>query len=115
LHKSLPDGYILKENAPVAIYNATGTSGLATTEANLLKSYGYKVTTVQNAPTATDPATTTLVDLSKGADKYTRHYLEDRLGVTAGGKLPGGSDITPPQGVKFVIILGEDAITSSNK
>jgi hypothetical protein len=50
-----------------------------------------------------------LVDLSHGQDKYTRHYLEARLGVTAEGKVPGEFGITPPAGAKFVIILGEDA------
>ena len=109
LHSSLKDGLIVKENAPVAIYNATGTSGLATKEATLLKSYGYNVTTVQNSPNATEPSNTTLVDLSNSQDKYTAHYLEGRLGVTSVSKVPGDSGITPPQGVKFVIILGEDA------
>jgi polyisoprenyl-teichoic acid--peptidoglycan teichoic acid transferase len=109
LHKSLPDGLITKEHAQVAIYNATNTSGLATKEANLIKSYGYTVGTVQNAANQTNPQMTTLVDLSAGQDKYTLHYLESRLGVTAVGKLPKDSGITPPPGAKFVIILGEDA------
>jgi LCP family protein required for cell wall assembly len=114
LHKSLTDGLISKENASVAIYNATNTSGVATDESKLLKSYGYNITTIGNAPNATDPSTTVLVDLSKGLDKYTLHYLEGRLGVTATNKVPGNFGITPPPGVKFVIILGEDAITSSS-
>jgi hypothetical protein len=109
LHGSLPDGWILKEHAQVAVYNATNTSGLATKEATLLKSYGYTVGTVQNAPSQTDPSMTTLVDLSGGKDKYTLHYLESRLGVTATGKMPKDGGITPPAGAKFVIILGEDA------
>lgn len=109
LHNSLKDGLITKESAPVAIYNATSTSGVATKESDLLKSYGYKVTTVANSPNTTDPASTTLVDLSGGQDKYTRHYLEARLGVTAVSKVPGEYGITPPAGTRFVIILGEDA------
>ncbi|MGH7156496.1 MAG: LCP family protein [Candidatus Saccharimonadales bacterium] len=113
LHSTLKDGLIVKENATVAVYNATGTSGLATGESNLLKSYGYNVTTIANAPNATDPSNTTLVDLSKGKDKYTLHYLEGRLGATAVTSVPGGFGITPPQGTDFVIILGEDASTTS--
>jgi LCP family protein required for cell wall assembly len=109
LHTSLKDGLITKESAPVAVYNATSTSGLATKKSDLLKSYGYKVTTTANAPDQTDPANTTLVDLSRGKDKYTRHYLQARFGVTAVGKIPGEFGITPPPGAKFVIILGEDA------
>lgn len=109
LHSSLKDGLIIKESAPVAVYNATNTSGLATKESNLLKSYGYKITSVKNAPNATEPATTVLVDLIGGKDKYTRHYLEARLGVTATSKIPSEFGITPPDNAKFVIILGEDA------
>ena len=109
LHTSLKDGYITHENASVAVYNATSTSGLATKQAALLKSYGYNVTTVANAPNATDPSTTTLVDLSGGKYKYTSHYLETRFGVTSNSKVPGEFSITPPQGTQFVIILGEDA------
>jgi LCP family protein required for cell wall assembly len=109
LHNNLKDGLIAKESAPIAIYNATGTAGLATKEANLLKSYGYHVTTIENAPNANDPSQTILVDLNHGKDKYTRHYLESRLGAEATGKLPGDYGITPPQTARFVIILGEDA------
>jgi polyisoprenyl-teichoic acid--peptidoglycan teichoic acid transferase len=109
---NLRDGFLAKENAPVAVYNATSTSGLATTEAALLKSYGYNLGAVGDAGTA-NPPTTVLVDLSKGKDKYTRHYLEERFGVTARTSLPGGSGITPPANTAFVIILGEDVANSS--
>jgi LCP family protein required for cell wall assembly len=109
LHTSLKDGLILKESAPVAVYNATSTSGLATKKSDLLKSYGYKVQTVANATNATNPSATTIVDLSGGKDPYTLHYLESRFGVTATKKVPSEFGVTPPQGAKFVIILGEDA------
>jgi polyisoprenyl-teichoic acid--peptidoglycan teichoic acid transferase len=113
LHSSLKDGLITRENAPVAIYNGTGTAGLATSEAKLLKGFGYNVTAVQNAGSATDPSASILVDLSKGADKYTAHYLESRLGVTSVSRVPGEFGVTPPAGTKFVIILGEDARPTS--
>lgn len=113
VHKSLPDGLITREGAKVAIYNATNTAGLATTEADTLKSYGYDVTTVDNAGNASSPAASTLVDLSRGQDKYTRHYLEDRLGVSADDKVPAEFGVTPPVGTDFVIILGEDAANSA--
>ncbi len=107
----LVDGYIAKENATIAIYNATNTAGLATTKSDLLKSYGYNVTTVDSTKTATNPPKTTIVDLSKGK-KYTRNYLEKRFGVTAVTSLPSGVDVTPPVNTDFVIILGQDAATS---
>jgi LCP family protein required for cell wall assembly len=108
LHTILPDGLILKENAPIAIYNATSTGGLASGETTLLKSYGYNVIKADSSTNQTDPSTTTIVDLSKGQDKYTRHYLETRFGVTAISKVPSDLGITPPLNAKFVIILGED-------
>ncbi len=109
VRNTLRDSFLAKENAPIAIYNATSISGLATKESTLLKSYGYNINAVDSLPKATDPAKTTLVDLSSGADKYTRHYLEERLGVVSGSSLPPGLGITPPTGTKFVIILGKDA------
>lgn len=115
IRQSLPDGYLVQEKAPVAVYNATATAGVATTEATLLKQYGYSVDAVANAPNATDPSTTTIVDLSKGADKYTLNYLEKRFGVSATGKLPSEFGITPPAGAKFVIILGEDAASNTTQ
>jgi LCP family protein required for cell wall assembly len=115
LHGALKDPLIVKENAQVAIYNATDTGGMATSAAKLLKEYGYNVGAVANAANATNPSTTTLVDLSKGTDKYTAHYLESRLGVTSVSKMPTEFGVDPPPSAKFVIILGEDArFTSKN-
>lgn len=108
VRNSLRDGYLAKENAAVAIYNATTNSGLANTKATELKSYGYRVTAVGNVPTPTNPNKTMLVDLSKGSKKYTRHYLEKRFGVVSQTKLPPGFNLTPPVGTNFVIILGKD-------
>ncbi|MEK7561304.1 MAG: LCP family protein [Patescibacteria group bacterium] len=109
IRNALRDGLLIKENAPIAIYNATSVVGLATKKAKLLKSYGYNVTTVESLSEATDPAKSMLIDLSGGVDKYTRHYLEQRLAIIASNKLPTSTGITPPSGTKFVIILGKDA------
>jgi hypothetical protein len=114
LHGSLKDGLITRENAPIAIYNATSTSGLAGSEAKTLESYGYNVKTVDTAPNATGSSSDILVDLSKGTAKYTAHYLEGRLGVASVSKVPSEYGITPPQGTKFVIILGNESASSQN-
>jgi LCP family protein required for cell wall assembly len=108
----LRDSFIAKENSSVAVYNATSVNGLAASKADYLKSYGYSITTVANAPKASNPSTTIVVDLTKGTAKYTRHYLEGRFGVTARDSMPAGSGITPPAGTNFVIILGTDAANS---
>ncbi len=111
IRNTLKDSFIANENARVAIYNATGTSGLATTQATILKSYGYNVTTVDNAPT-TNPAATTIVDLTHGAKKYTKHYLEGRYKASSVSSLPSNLPAAAGQ-ADFVIILGQNAATTS--
>ena len=49
VRSSLPDGFIVKENAKTAVYNATSTTGAATTEAALLKTYSYNITTIADS------------------------------------------------------------------
>ncbi|MBI4033459.1 LytR C-terminal domain-containing protein, partial [Candidatus Saccharibacteria bacterium] len=104
---------LAKENANVAVYNATKTGGLATTAAGTLKTFGYNVTTTENTPVQTNPANTVVVDLSKGVNKYTRNYLEKRFATTATNSLPAGLGLTPPTGTAFVIIVGADANTGN--
>jgi LCP family protein required for cell wall assembly len=113
IRNALKDSFIAKENSQIAIYNSTTIAGLATASANKLKSYGYNVTVVDNTPTATNPAITTIVDFSKGKDKYTRHYLEQRFKVTSVTSLKSSYGLTPPPGTTFVIILGRDAANST--
>jgi hypothetical protein len=113
VRNALKDSFIAKENAKIAIYNATDVVGLATSKATYLKSYGYNITTVDNTPTTTNPATTVLVDLTNGVDKYTKHYLEERFGVSAVKSIPASAGVKPPVGTSFVIILGQDASSTS--
>lgn len=110
---ALKDSFIAKENAQIAIYNSTSINGLANASATKLKSYGYNVTTVDNTPSVSDRLTTTIVDLTKGKDKYTRHYLEQRFSANSVTSVPNGVGVTPPPGTSFVIILGRDAANSS--
>jgi LCP family protein required for cell wall assembly len=107
VRSQLKDGYITKENAKITILNGTSIAGLATAKADELKSYGYNVTKVDNAPTATY-GKTVVVDLTNGADKYTRHYLENRYGVKAVTQIPDSS--IQPAGADLIIILGTDQI-----
>ncbi len=104
IRNALKDGFIANENASIAIYNGTETPGLATRKAAELKSYGYNVITIADAPTKTYQKTV-LTDLRNGQKKYTKHYLEQRLGVTAVGSLPDTS--INPGAADFVIILGQ--------
>ena len=87
------------------ILNGSETIGLATKTSNELKSYGYNVTKVGDAPTSTYTKTI-LVDLTKGVKKYTKNYLEKRLNTTAVTSLPDPN--INPGTAEFVIIVGSD-------
>jgi LCP family protein required for cell wall assembly len=113
VRNSMRDGFLAKENSSLAVYNATAIEGLAAKKADELKSFGYSITTIDNAPHSTNPSKTTVVDLTKGRDKYTRHYLEKRFHVSAVSSIPTGEGIAPPTGTNFVIILGKDAGTAT--
>lgn len=103
VRNALKDSYLAQENAKIMILNGTTTAGLGTKKQDELKSYGYNVISVGNAPTQTY-SKTILVDLRSGQKKYTKHYLEQRLNLTAVNSLPDNT-ITPGD-ADFVIILG---------
>jgi LCP family protein required for cell wall assembly len=106
---TLRDSYIAKENAEITVLNGTNTVGLAEKVANELKSYGYNVKKVGDAPTKTY-TTTQIVDASsEGKPTYTLHYLERRLGGEQTTTLPNGISAGT---AKIVILVGNDA--SSN-
>jgi LCP family protein required for cell wall assembly len=111
VRSQLKDPYIAKENAKIMLLNGTTTPGLATTEATLLKSYGYNVVSVGNAA-ASGYNTTAVIDLTNNKDKYTRHYLEQRFNTSATTRLPADSTIQT-NGADFVIILGSDETNTS--
>lgn len=113
VRNAMRDSFLAKENASIAVYNATDIAGMASAKATLLKSYGYTITTVDNTKAVSNPESTVVVDLTNGKDKYTRHYLEERFGVTAVASVPGWSGINPPAGTNFVIILGRNAANSN--
>jgi hypothetical protein len=108
VRNTLRDGFLAKENAKIMILNGTNIPGLATKKADELRSYGYKVSKVGDAPTH-NYSQTTLVDMRNGVNKYTQHYLEQRLGVTTTTKLPD-SNINPGT-ADFIIILGSGTTT----
>lgn len=103
---ALPDGYIIKEKAPIRLLNGTAVEGMATAEGDKLKSYKYNVVKVDNAPTQ-DYANTVIVDLS-GKHKYTKNYLEKRYKVKATRTIPAGIHIPEAERSGFVIIIGRN-------
>lgn len=111
VRNSLKDGFIRKENAPILILNGTDKAGLATKKSEELKSYGYNVIGIADAPTK-NYQQTTLVDLKNGASKYTKNYLENRLSVVAANSLPDAA--IQAGDAEFVIIIGNNETTSQN-
>lgn len=105
VRNTLKDGFIEKENPEIIILNGTNVPGLAQKRANELKSYGYRVTKVGDAPTKTYKQTV-FVDLRANDKKYTRHYLQKRLGVQAVESLPDST--IDPGLADFVIIVGQN-------
>lgn len=106
VRNALKDAFLKKEDATIAIYNGTTTNGLAGTKAEELRSFGYNIATVANAPTK-NYQQTVIVDMRNGQKKYTKNYLEKRFNVSTVTAMPDAS--IAPGDVDFVIILGQDA------
>lgn len=105
------DGFLKKENANVVVLNGTTKSGAASAKAEELKSFGYNVIQVDDAPTK-NYASNMLIDLRNGLNKYTKRYLELRFKTSATKKLPDGIEVGPegliPDNADFVIIVGQN-------
>jgi polyisoprenyl-teichoic acid--peptidoglycan teichoic acid transferase len=107
LRNTLRDAFLRKENAKVLVLNGTMTEGLATQTTEHLKSFGYRLMEPADAPTK-NIQTTVLVDLRGGENKYTKHYLERRFGVSMTSRLPDAT--IDPGDADFVIIVGQNEI-----
>lgn len=101
----LRDGFLAQEDAKVVILNGTSVPGLAGRTSENLESYGYNIVNVADAPTK-GYHTTMVVDLTGGAKKYTKRYLENRFVIEARDRLPDPK-IDGSQ-ADFVIILGQN-------
>lgn len=104
VRNTLRDGFLKKENASVIVLNGTATPGVAAAYADVLKGYGYNVMSTGDAPTQ-DYTQSVLVNLRGNDKKYTKRYLEKRLGTASTGKLPSGIDAKTAD---FVIIVGDN-------
>lgn len=107
IRNTLRDSFMRQEDASIVILNGTNQPGLGLKKAEELRSYGYKVTRIDNAPT-TDYKKTALIDMRFRDNKYTKHYLQKRLNTTAIDNLPDGNIRVGTN--DFVIILGDDAV-----
>lgn len=103
VRNKLKDGFIIKESPSIIVLNGTNKAGLAQTKADELKSYGYNVTKVADAPSKNQTANA-IVDNTNDAKKYTKRYLEQRLNATAVSTMDG-MDLSLYV-ADFIIIIG---------
>ncbi len=108
VRNTLRDSYLRRENARVVVLNGTTTGGLATLRGVLLRSLGYNVSEIGDAPN-TSYTQTVVVDLH-GDKKYTRSYLEKRFKVVPVSSMP--DKVIDAANADFVIILGANETTS---
>lgn len=112
VRNSLRDSFLKSEDAKIVVLNGSGVEGLANRRAEELKSYGYNVISVDNAP-RNDYTATELLDLTDGVKKYTKRYLEQRLKVLTS---PNNTSIdNTAYGADFVIIVGSNENTSATQ
>lgn len=94
------DFSIQQEHAQIELQNASGRSGLAKQESDMLAGYGYSVVAVTNAP---GPAQTTVIyDYTNGTKPFTVDYLSKRFG----GQVIKQPPATP--GVEIKVVVGTD-------
>ena len=100
------DGFIKQEKPVLDVYNGSTIAGIAGETADQLRTFGYGIGDVDNAPTQ-NYQQTTIYDSSKGLKPFTKELLSKRFGVEM---LPISE--APTSLVEttsdFVIILGTD-------
>lgn len=104
VRSTLVDGYIASEQARVVVLAASAEA--AVHAANTLRGYGYNVVRTGVAPSSYMAQAPSLIDVARGHDPYTMHYLAERLGVEPRSSVPGGAIQTTD--ADLIIVLGND-------
>ena len=109
LRQKLSSDPVVREAAPIAVLNGSGTAGVAQTEADALEEAKYTVGNVANAPSADYPHYT-LYQIGSG-NSGTASKLKQRYNVKiTSGKPP----IAVDSSIKFVLIVGPEPEPSSS-
>jgi hypothetical protein len=107
LKKRMSSDPVVREAAPIAVFNGSGVAGLAKTEADALEAANYTVGTFATAPAGTYPHYT-LYQIGTG-NSGTAKKLAAKYGVKiAEGKPPVTVDAT----IRFVLIIGPEPKTT---
>ncbi len=108
------DPFLKKELPTIAIYNASGKSGLATSVADVMTSYGYKVLTKETSKI--NLSTTKVVRRTQNEKIFTERYLSKRFAIGITQEMPEGvvtesADANNSQSSAqpdYVIVIGSD-------
>jgi LCP family protein required for cell wall assembly len=99
---------VVREDASVAVLNATDTSGLASAERTKLKIKGLNVTAIGDA--LSNQATTTVIDNSQGKKPATRALLGQLFGNHFTTTNPYAGMYDDPD---FIVLTGSDQISTA--
>jgi polyisoprenyl-teichoic acid--peptidoglycan teichoic acid transferase len=110
VRNTLRDPFLKSENATIAVLNGTTTPGLATLKADELKSYGYNVTIIDDAPTK-DYQSTVIYDKTNGVKKFTKSYLERRLNADSAEEPVSSNPILVT--ADFIVVLGANETSTT--
>lgn len=111
LQKKLSSDPVVREAAPIAVYNGSGVAGVAQTEADKLSDKNYEVKTVANVPQAGEYARYTVYKIGDG-NSGTAAALKKLYGVEVKKASP---PFTVDPSVKFVIIVGKAPETQTSE
>ena len=109
LQQKLSSDPVVREAAPVAVFNGSGVVGVAQTEASKLEERKFTVATVANAPDGDYPHYT-LYKIGDGATG-TAAKLKQLYGVTP---LTTKPPVTVDASVKFILIVGAAPAASTD-
>jgi len=109
LAQKLSSDPVVREAATIAVYNGSGTAGVAQTEADKLKEQKFTVGTIGNAPEG-NYARYTIYQIGKG-NTGTAAKLKQLYGVTPLTTTP---PMTVPDGTKFILIVGAVPASSAS-
>lgn len=111
LQKKLSSDPVVREAAPIAVYNGSGVAGVAQTEADKLTEKNYQVETVANVPQPGEYARYTIYKIGDG-NSGTAAALKKLYGVDAKKTAP---PFTVDPSIKFVIIVGKAPETQTTE
>lgn len=110
IQQKLSTDPVVREGAPIAVFNGSGVAGTAQTESDKLETAKFTVASVGNAPASATYPRYTLYQIGTG-NKGTASKLKQRYGVEITSDKP---PVTVDASVKFVLIIGPQPAESTS-